>query len=88
MRKLIGMAIIATTVGAPTFALSLEAYDGAGTTTAAATSRIHSKTISRHPARHSYAMSPYRGINTYGGYLGNDNTGGGSPGYNEMLLNW
>ena len=30
---------------------------------------------------------PTGGVNTYGGYLSSD-TGGGSPGYNEMLLNW
>jgi hypothetical protein len=33
-------------------------------------------------------MSPRRPVGIYGGYSNYDNTGGGSPGYNEMLLNW
>jgi hypothetical protein len=32
-------------------------------------------------------MSPRRPVGIYGGYSNYD-TGGGSPGYNEMLLTW
>ena len=86
MKRLIVVAIAATTVVAPTFALSFEADYGNGYRSAsAAPARAHSRAMSRHPAQ-SYAMSPRRAINN--GYLNYDNTGGGSPGYNEMLLNW
>jgi len=43
--------------------------------------------IARHYDQQSYAMYPRRAVGIYGGYS-NYNTGGGSPGYNEMLLNW
>jgi len=85
MKRLIVFAIAATAVGAPTFALSFEADYGTGYRVATAPARAHSRAMSRHPAQ-SYAMSPRRAIDN--GYLNYDNTGGGSPGYNEMLLNW
>jgi hypothetical protein len=83
VKKLIVIVTVATTIGAPTIALSFEAdYGVRNPSSAAASARAHSRTISRH----SYAMSPRRPI--YGGYSSYDNTGGGSPGYNEMLLTW
>jgi hypothetical protein len=33
----------------------------------------------------SYALSPRRGRN---GYFNFDDTGGGSPGYNQLLMTW
>jgi hypothetical protein len=85
MKRFIIIAIAATTVGAPTVAPSFEADYGTGyRSVAAAPARAHSRAMSRHPAQ-SYAMSRRRAINN--GYLNYDNTGGGSPGYNEMLLN-
>lgn len=86
MKKLIGVVILTTAIGVPAFAQSYEADNGR--TAATTSARVHSKTISRHRGHQSYAMSPRRPVNAYGGYLNYDNTGGGSPGYNEMLLNW
>jgi hypothetical protein len=86
MKRWIGIVIVAMTVGAPTFAQSFEADNGS--TVVALSARVHSKTISRHSGQQTYAMSPRRQVNINGGYSNNDNTGGGSPGYNEMLLNW
>jgi len=83
MKKLIVVLAIATTIGVPTVALSFEANYGARNPYgSAASARAHSRALSRH----SYAMSPRRPMN--GGYSNYDNTGGGSPGYNEMLLTW
>lgn len=83
MKKMIVVLTVVTTIGAPTVATSSEAdYGARNRSVAAASARAHARTISRH----SYAMSPRRPI--YGGYSSYDNTGGGSPGYNEMLLTW
>jgi hypothetical protein len=83
VKNLIVILTVGTTIGAPTVALSFETHYGARNPSgAAASARAHSRTISRH----SYAMSPRSPI--YGGYSSYDNTGGGSPGYNEMLLTW
>jgi hypothetical protein len=86
MKKLIGVVILTTAIGAPVFA---QTYQADNERTAAMTSaRVHSKTISRHRGHRSYAMSPRSPLNAYGSYFNHDDTGGGSPGYNEMLLNW
>jgi hypothetical protein len=86
VKKLFVVLTVATTIGAPTVALSFEAdYGARNPSVAAASARAHSRAISRHSVK-SYAMSPRRPI--YGGYSSYDNTGGGSPGYNEMLLTW
>jgi hypothetical protein len=55
MKKLIGTIIVATTIGAPTFAQSFEADNRS--TVAATTARAHSKPISRHRGQQTYAMS-------------------------------
>lgn len=86
MTKLIGIAILTTAISAPAFAQMYEAPYGR--TVATAPARVHARTISRHYDQQSYAMSPRRPVGIYGGYSNYDNTGGGSPGYNEMLLNW
>ena len=85
MRKLIGSAIIAATVYTPAFAQNYGTGYSVARNTAATTARVH-RAVPRQIGDSSYAMSP-RG-NFYGAYPYNDNTGGGSPGYNEMLLNW
>jgi hypothetical protein len=83
VKKLILVLTVATTIGVPTVAASFEAdYGARNPSAAAASARAHARAISRH----SYAMSPRRPV--YGGYSSYDNTGGGSPGYNEMLLTW
>lgn len=86
MTKLIGIAILTTAISAPAFAQMYETPYGR--TVATAPTRVHARTIARHYDQQSYAMSPRRPVGIYGGYSNYDNTGGGSPGYNEMLLNW
>ena len=91
MKKLIGIVIVASTIGAPAFAQSYGASNRTGHwftggTVATAPVRVHSRTVSRQLGEQSYAMSPRRNI--YGGYSNYDNTGGGSPGYNQLLMIW
>jgi hypothetical protein len=91
MNRLIGIVIVATTIGGPVFAQSYQASNRAGNwftggTVATAPARVHSRTVSRHLGERSYAMSPRRNI--YGGYSNYDDTGGGSPGYNQLLMTW
>ena len=89
MTKLIGVAILTTAISAPAFAQMYEAPYGRTVVTAPA--RVHARTIARQYNQQydqqAYAMSPRRPVGIYGGYSNYD-TGGGSPGYNEMLLNW
>jgi hypothetical protein len=86
MKTLTGIIIVAATIGTPAFAQnSATGYSITGSTSAAA-ARAHSRAVTRQVGDPIYAMSPRR--NSYGGYPYNDNTGGGSPGYNEMLLRW
>ena len=85
MKKLIGIAILTTAMGAPAFAQMYEAPNGR--TVANAPARAHARAVSRQYGQQSYAMSPRRPVGIYGGYSNYD-TGGGSPGYNEMLLTW
>jgi hypothetical protein len=86
VKKLIGVVILTTALGAPAFAQTYDA--GNGRSAAAASARVHAKTTARYHGRQSYAMSPRRPVGIYGGYSNYDDTGGGSPGYNEMLLTW
>jgi hypothetical protein len=86
MKRLVGIIIVAATIGTPAFAQNYRSGYWTAGSTYPAPSRAYSRTIHRHVGGPIYAMSP-RG-NFYGGYPYNDNTGGGSPGYNEMLLNW
>ena len=84
MKRMIGIAIVAATIGTPAFAQNYgTGYSVNRSTTAHA--RVH-RVVPRQIGDPIYAMSP-RG-NFYGAYPYNDNTGGGSPGYNEMLMNW
>ena len=86
MKRLIGIVIAVTTVATPTFAQNYGTGYSTGRNTVAAPARLHSRAIHRQVADPIYAMSPR--ANSYGGYPYSDNTGGGSPGYNEMLMNW
>ena len=86
MTKLIGIAVLTTAISAPAFAQMYEAPYGR--TVATSHARAQARTISRHYNQQSYAMSPRRPVGVYGGYSNYDNTGAGSPGYNEMLLTW
>ena len=86
MKRLIGLVIAATTVATPTFAQNYGTGYSSSGNTVSAPARLHSRTTHRQVADPVYAMSPR--ANFYGGYPYIDNTGGGSPGYNEMLLNW
>ena len=89
MRKLIGVILLTISVGAPALAQSYETgnrsrhwYAGHAVTPVPA--RSHSR--ARYLGEQSYALSPRR--NTYGGYFNYDDTGGGSPGYNQLLMTW
>jgi hypothetical protein len=92
MKKFIGIVIVATATGAPAFAQSFDPDNGTGNlvarnTVAAAPAPAYSRTNSRHPGEEAYAMSVRRKVNSTPAYLDYNNTGGGSPGYNEMLRN-
>ena len=86
MKKLFGITIVAAIIGTPAFAQNYGTGYSATRSTAVAPTRVHPRAVTRPGYDPIYAMSP-RG-NFYGSYPYNDNTGGGSPGYNEMLLNW
>ena len=85
MKRLIGIAITAAMISAPAFAQNYGTGYSVSRSSVATPARAH-RTVHRQTGEPIYAMSP-RG-NFYGAYPYNDNTGGGSPGYNEMLLNW
>ena len=85
MKRLIGITIIAATIGTPAFAQNYGSGYSTSRSAATTPARVH-RAAPRQIGDPVYAMSP-RG-NFYGAYPYNDNTGGGSPGYNEMLLNW
>jgi hypothetical protein len=92
MKKLIGIVIVATTI-VPAFAQSFDPDNGSGNLVpgnivAAAPAPVHSRTISRHRGEGAYAMSVRRKVNSNPAYLDDNNTGGGSPGYNAMLRTW
>jgi hypothetical protein len=59
-------------------------YWAPGRVVTTAPARVHSR--ARYLGEQSYAMSP-RG-NIYGGYFNYGDTGGGSPGYNQLLMTW
>jgi len=84
MKRLIGIVIAVTTIATPAFAQNYGTSISGNTVSTP--SRPHSRTINRPASDPIYAMSPR--ANFYGRYPYNDNTGGGSPGYNEMLMNW
>ena len=86
MKRLIGIVIAVTTIATPAFAQNYGSGYSVSGNTVSTPSRLHSRTIHRQVGDPIYAMSPR--ANFYGRYPYNDNTGGGSPGYNEMLMNW
>jgi hypothetical protein len=86
MKTLTGIIIVAVTIGTPAFAQNTGTGSSITGSTSAAHARAHSRAATRQVDAPIYAMSPRR--NFYGGYPYNDDTGGGSPGYNEMLLRW
>ncbi|MGB6351981.1 MAG: hypothetical protein WBG10_18350 [Pseudolabrys sp.] len=85
MKKLIGIAFVAATISTPAFAQNYGTGYSVNQNAAGTPARVH-RAVPRQVVDPIYAMSP-RG-SFYGAYPYNDNTGGGSPGYNEMLLNW
>lgn len=94
MKKFIGIVLLATTIGVPAFAQSFDPENGTGNlvtgnTIVPAPAPMHSRIISRHVGEDAYAMSVHRKVNSNPVYLnGDNNTGGGSAGYNEMLRRW
>jgi hypothetical protein len=97
MKKLIGILIVATGIGTPVLAQSFDPDMGTGNTISAAPAPVAS-TAARTSGIEAYAMSGRRKVKSNAGYAsdditgtvptGNDNTGGGSKGYNEKLLDW
>ena len=88
--KLIGIVIVATSIGAPAFAQSFDPDNGTGnlvTGNFVAATSVHARAVPRHPGERAYAQSPRRTINSNAGQF-NDTPAGGSTGYNEMLRNW
>jgi hypothetical protein len=89
MRRLIGIVLLTVTVGTPALAEPYEtgnrsAHWSAGRAATSAPARVHSR--ARYLGEQSYALSPRDGI--YGGYFNYNDTGGGSPGYNQLLMTW
>jgi hypothetical protein len=96
MKKLIGIVIVATSIGSPALAQSFDPDNGTGNLganiVAAAPARADSGIVTGTLGVDAYAMSARKKAasgteavehaNTSG-----DNTGGGSAGYNEMLRN-
>jgi hypothetical protein len=90
MKKLIGIVIVATSIGAPAFAQSFDPDNGTGnlvTGNFVAATSVHARAVPRRPGERAYALSPRRTINSNAGQF-NDTPAGGSTGYNEMLRNW
>lgn len=99
MKKLIGIVIVATSLGVPACAQSFDPDNGTGnlvTANTVAPALAATTIVSRQSGEEAYAMSARRKINgeagsSYAadpGTKDNGNTGGGSAGYNEMLRNW
>lgn len=89
MKKLSAIILVTMSMATPAFAQYYETgnrsgYWASGRVVTTAPARVHSR--ARYLGEQSYAMSP-RG-NFYGGHFNYDNTGGGSPGYNQLLMTW
>jgi hypothetical protein len=88
MKKLIAIAIVAASLGTPAFAQSFDPDNGGGNIVGFAPARVYPRIVARHhQGVDAYASVGHRArsapvIPDY------DNTGGGSPGYNKMLLTW
>jgi hypothetical protein len=87
MKKFIAATIVALSIASPAFAQSFDPDCGTCNVVPFAEAPLAREggTIVLR-GEHSYASDPRGAIRneTYG----QDNTGGGSPGYNEMLRNW
>ena len=97
MKKLIGIVIVATSIGFPACAQSFDPDNGTGNLVTVNTVAPAGTAIaSRQTGEAAYAMSARRKTNGEAGssynaepaYQDNGHTGGGSAGYNEMLRNW
>lgn len=94
MKKIIGIAIVATALASPAFAQSFDPDNGTGNivagNTVAAPAPAGTTVVARHLGEAAYAMSARGKVDSAPeGWRYSDNTtGGGSPGYNKMLRNW
>ena len=94
MKKFIGIAIViaAMALASPAIAQSFDPDNGTGNivSTIASPKRLEMRTVRGQIGADAYAMSQRRkgGFAQEGWGNTNATTGGGSPGYNEMLLNW
>ncbi|HET7911728.1 MAG TPA: hypothetical protein VFL49_06840 [Pseudolabrys sp.] len=94
MKTVIATIIVlaAISVASPAMAQSFDADNGTGNIAATAgwTGRSQTRTVREYPGVSAYAMSPRRkaGFAEEGRGTIDTTTGGGSPGYNEMLRNW
>jgi hypothetical protein len=85
----VGITLLIVLIGTPALAQSYETgnrfgYWSAGRVTTTAPARVHSR--ARHLGQQSYASSPRGGIHK--GYFNYEDTGGGSPGYNQLPMTW
>jgi hypothetical protein len=88
MKKFIGIVIVAASLGTPAFAQSFDPDNGGGNIVGVAPARVYPRIVSRHQGEDAYAMHARRGVRPAPVIPDYDNTGGGSPGYNRMLLTW
>jgi len=94
MKKIIGIAvaIAAVALATPAIAQSFDPDNGTGNIVATVASPKHFETrkVPTHQGADAYAMSAHRkgGFVQEGWGTADTTTGGGSPGYNEMLRNW
>jgi hypothetical protein len=94
MMKIIGIAVALAVVAlaTPAIAQSFDPDNGTGNIVATVASPKHfeTRTVPEYPGADAYALSAHRKAGLPGESWGSPNTttGGGSAGYNEMLLNW
>jgi hypothetical protein len=93
MKKIIGIAIVvvSTILASPAVAQSFDPDNGTGNIAAVPSPRrFETRTVPDYRGVDAYAMSTRRRAGFIGDGWGDADTttGGGSPGYNEMLRNW
>ena len=92
MKKIIGIAIVIAAMASPANAQSFDPDNGTGNIVAAGApaKRFETRTVPDYRGVGAYAMSSRRKAGFVGAGWGDADptTGGGSPGYNEMLRNW
>jgi hypothetical protein len=94
MKKIFGVAIAvaAIALATPAFAQSFDPDNGTGNilATVASPKRFETRTVPAYRGADAYAMSARRkaGFVDEGWGNADTTTGGGSPGYNEMLRSW